>query len=156
MVRTIVSGLVAALVAGAAGAESPEELASPDAAPLSTGRNPLLLGDELVQRATFDPRTLAMPTAFELRAPNLGNPLKESLNGIRHVELSHVESTWKGATVAARSTLFLSAVAQNYGWWDGKTSAWVAGGAAALGALYGGTLGYEKESWRIEARFEEE
>lgn len=76
--------------------------------------------------------------------------------GIRRVELNRMQTTLKGAEVAASSAFFLGAVGNSLGLWEEKATWWMVGGAALLGALYGGTGGYEDPNWRYEFRWEEE
>jgi hypothetical protein len=67
-------------------------------------------------------------------------------------ELSRTESTFKGASAGMTAAMFVGALSETYDWWDDGKNAWLVGGAAALGALYGGSLGHGSDSWRIETR----
>ena len=44
--------------------------------------------------------------------------------------------------------MFLGALSNTNDWWDEGKNWWLVGGATALGALFGGSLGHESDSWR--------
>ena len=76
--------------------------------------------------------------------------------GYHQVELTRLGTMVKGAETAASMALFLGAVGNTFGLFDEKTSWWMMGGAAALGALYGGTAGYEDPGWRYQIRWDDD
>lgn len=74
----------------------------------------------------------------------------------RPEELSRTGTTLKGLHMATTTAALLGAMNLSYDLWDDDKTPWLIGGAAALGALYGGTLGYGNDRFRIEARVQEE
>ncbi len=90
------------------------------------------------------------------RSGLLLSPKVAALYGMRYHEYGRGGTTLKGADLGAKLGLFSAAMATSFGWMDEDTAWWMVGGAAALGAIYGGTSGYEKDSWREEWRWPEE
>ncbi|MCA9753957.1 MAG: hypothetical protein KC591_17290 [Gemmatimonadetes bacterium] len=94
---------------------------------------------------------------FTLYASPPGRPSLEVAGGAyEKIEVSRLRTTLRGASAGLTSAAFLGAVSTTYGLWDDRTNWWLAGGAAALGALWGGTRGYENPGFRTEIRWEEE
>lgn len=108
--------------------------------------------------APSDPRLAPPNLRLSFSVPAHRSPGLQSLldSGPRHVELSWTESTLKGVHLAASTAAFLGAVSTSYDLWDEKKTWWMVGGAAALGALYGGTKGYDDPCWRASIRFSDD
>ena len=75
------------------------------------------------------------------------------LYGVRKFELNRGQTALKGADLAGSIGLFAGAMASSFGWMSESDAAWLAGGAAALGAVYGAVAGYESTAWREEWRW---
>lgn len=75
------------------------------------------------------------------------------LYGIRRVELNRGQTAMKGADLAGKMGLFAGAMASSFGWMSESEALWLAGGAAALGAVYGAAVGYESTAFREEWRW---
>jgi hypothetical protein len=103
-----------------------------------------------------DPRLRMPRLGLTFNAPRPSESLQLGGVPLRPVELSRAETSLKGLHLGATSAMFLGALNASYGMWGEEKSWWLIGGAAALGALYGGTLGYENDSFRVEARWEED
>jgi hypothetical protein len=105
-----------------------------------------------------DPRLLPPALRLSFTAPGERGPMVASLlsAGPRQVELSRTESTLKGVHLAASTAAFLGAVSASYDLWDEKKTWWMIGGAAAAGALWGSTKGFEDSGWRTTVRFSED
>jgi len=73
--------------------------------------------------------------------------------GLERVELNRTETAMRGFAMGASAGLFAGAVAGTMGLWDEDTSWALIGALGALGAVFGGTKGYEDPSWRIRYRF---
>lgn len=90
--------------------------------------------------------------ALTLHAPGPVAGVGFSGSLLRARALSRSETTLKGAGMAANTAMFLGALSSNWGWWDERASWWMVGGAAAAGALWGSTLGYESKSFSVDVR----
>jgi len=136
------------------GSDGPSETTTATSVDLSRG---LRLGG-LRFAAPSDPRLAVPNLRLSFSAPAHRSPGLRSLldSGPRHVELSRTESTLKGVHLAASSAALLGAVSTSYDLWDEKKTWWMVGGAAALGALYGGTKGWEDPGWRASVRWKED
>jgi hypothetical protein len=102
--------------------------------------------------STFVPDLLRVELSAPSRSPS---PIRGLLRPTPF-ELSQTQSTLKGVRAGATAAMFLGAVSNTYGLWDTKKNWWLVGGAAALGGLYGGTLGHDNVSWRVETRLTDE
>ena len=117
---------------------------------------------EAVSRIGYgDPRLrapgLRRPSiAFTLYAPRPAEGIDVMGSPLRAYDLSRTETTLKGVSMAANTAMLLGAMSTQWGWWDEKASWWMIGGAAAAGALYGSTLGYESESFSVDIRVGED
>jgi len=96
------------------------------------------------------------PLQVEFVAPSRSPAPLRGLLRPTPVELNWSESTLKGVRAGMTAAMFLGALSDTYGWWDGSANPWLIGGAAAAGALYGGTLGHGNSTWRIETRWVDE
>lgn len=147
------------LATGAVRADEVEPAPStrPPVATIGFPRTTALSFEERFRLATnHDSTTAPDLLRMELIAPS-GSP--SPIRGLLHptpFELNHMESTLKGVRAGATAAMFLGALSNTYGWWDEKDNWWLVGGAAAMGALYGGTLGHGSASWRIETRWVDE
>ncbi|MEZ5063489.1 MAG: hypothetical protein R3B81_02090 [bacterium] len=139
----------------AAGVDSTASLGDSTAAPEP---DPWTGGSLRVSPLTFVDRASAPGSLrFTLYA---SPPTRPSLDvagpAYEKIEVSRLRTTLRGASAGLTSAAFLGAVSTTYGLWDDRTNWWLAGGAAALGALWGGTRGYENPGFRTEIRWEEE
>ncbi|MEZ4649779.1 MAG: hypothetical protein R3E97_13535 [Candidatus Eisenbacteria bacterium] len=75
------------------------------------------------------------------------------LYGVRKFELNRGQTAFKGVGLGSSVGLFAGATASSFGWMSETDAAWLAGGAAALGAVYGAVVGYESTAWREEWRW---
>ena len=73
--------------------------------------------------------------------------------GLERIELSRTETALRGLSMGASAGLFAGAVAGTMGLWDEDTSWAIVGALGALGAIFGGTRGYEDPSWRVRYRW---
>ncbi len=142
--------LTALILAGATPSSPPDDPGA--VAPDSAGEPTMLVRKlgALDQRLRYP--TLEVSMTVPLPAEGLplgGSPLKA-------VELSRFETTLKGAHLGFSSAALLGAMGASYDLWDEKKTWWLVGGAAAAGALYGGTLGHDNVSFRVETRWEED
>jgi len=125
---------------------------TPDAAPTADSVARLGLGDPRLRPPALRP--LALSLSFGTPPSDAPASLAPPL--ILPRELSRTETTLKGVGLAANTAMFLGALSANWGWWDEEASWWMIGGAAAAGALYGNTLGWGNERFRIEAQVRED
>lgn len=75
--------------------------------------------------------------------------------GLQTYELSRANCALKGLGAGATLGLWAGALANATNAWDERTSWYVAGAAAAAGALFGGTVGVSSEAWRTNYRWDE-
>lgn len=75
--------------------------------------------------------------------------------GIERYEVSPIGTALFGADMGATLGLFLGAIGTTTGVLSDKQAWYAAGAMAAMGALYGGTYGADKPSWRIRYRWED-
>jgi hypothetical protein len=73
--------------------------------------------------------------------------------GLERIELSRTDTAMRGLAMGASAGLFAGAVAGTMGLWDEDTSWAIVGALGALGAIFGGTKGYDDPSWRIRYRW---
>ncbi len=70
---------------------------------------------------------------------------RERLFGPRRIELSRLDYALHGAGAAANTAMFIGAMANSAGLWDERTSWYIVGAAATLGAVLGGTVAVPEE-----------
>ena len=75
--------------------------------------------------------------------------------GLRSYEMSRGDCTLKGLGAGASLGLWLGALAMTTDAWDERTSWYMAGAAAAAGAVLGGTIGVSSEAWRTNYKWDE-
>ncbi|MFH1278482.1 MAG: hypothetical protein ABIK65_08900 [Candidatus Eisenbacteria bacterium] len=81
----------------------------------------------------------------------------ESIFRPRTIELSRFDCALKGAGAGMRAGLFAGLLARELGAFDSGRVPWQwAGAAAAMGALFGGTIGSEDSRWNVEVRWDPE
>lgn len=73
--------------------------------------------------------------------------------GLERIELSRTETAMRGLAMGASAGLFAGAVGGTLGLWDEDTSWAIVGALGALGAIFGGTKGYDDPGWRIRYRW---
>jgi len=64
----------------------------------------------------------------------------------RRIELSRLDYVLQGAGAGANAAMFIGAMANSAGLWDERTSWYLVGAAAGLGAVLGGTVGVPEDS----------
>lgn len=124
-------------------------------------RNPTLLSpfDQARVFVPPDPTAGYLENYFQRALADPDYELNLAMNayrmyGLERYELTRMESVLYGADRAAMVGLFAAAVGQFAGLWDERTSLYMTGAAAALGAAWGGTLGHGDDDWRIRFRWE--
>ncbi len=71
------------------------------------------------------------------------------LFGPKKVKLSRYDSALKGAGAGMKLGWVAGCLANNANLWGEKTTWYLAGAAAAAGALFGGTVGADNPSWNV-------
>jgi hypothetical protein len=74
--------------------------------------------------------------------------------GIRRVKLSRFQCGLQGAGVGTKLGMIAGAMGMMMGDWDESTGWYIAGAAAVLGALWGGTVKADDPGWNIQLRWE--
>jgi hypothetical protein len=154
----LIGTLCAAWTAFAESADEIEEAPStrPPVATIGFPRSSDLSFEQRFRLATRRDSTSVPDLRVELSAPSRSPSPIRGLLRPTPFELSQTQSTLKGVRAGATAAMFLGAVSNTYGLWNTEKNWWLVGGAAALGGLYGGTLGHDNVSWRVETRLTEE
>jgi hypothetical protein len=122
----------------------------------TTGKRSLLRDSWMVYNAPAGEYRLEnyfLSTRHALPANSYLTARPDLIYGLERVELSRTETAMRGFAMGASAGLFAGAVAGTMGLWDEDTSWALIGALGALGAIFGGTRGYEDPSWRIRYRF---
>ena len=80
----------------------------------------------------------------------------DQLYGLGRYELTQIQSAFAGLELGAAAGLFGGAVGETFGLWDEETSWAIMGAMGVLGAILGGTKGYNDPNFRYRYRWTDE
>jgi hypothetical protein len=95
------------------------------------------------------------PRAFSLMAQSRSS-LFDRIYGPDVVVLSRSESALKGAGLGMKAGWVAACLARQTGMWNDRTSWYMAGAAAAAGAILGGTAWADNPSWNIRVEWDDD
>ena len=107
----------------------------------------------MVEARRYGYGTRQVELLYDTLRPSLADSLRLPASPFalrpRTMELSRFGCAMYGADLGAATALNLGGLGSLLGWWSEETAFYMMGAGAALGAIWGGTLGNENSKFRI-------